>query len=479
MYKLGPEWLRRELPQPIASAWHHAVEYPGGDAMAGAAAVEIALRFVTALQVANLVAEGRSLPKALSAAAFKRPTLGCWVALVKEAREALEGRSYLAELGTWPEDTERRLLDRFVELRNELGHDLLPPLTRQRVEHEISELILPILTSLDWLREPRLLFFTEARREAHDLMVGRVQVLRSFEAYPPSEFRAWRGTPKVHHVYLASSNPSDDRLLDVEPFIRRTRLKSAKVDAVCLWSGFDGGRVLLSDDHQQVDQWFPVSEGPRFAHFDPTQVEPQPSDPTRPEVFVGSSLRDAGRPTKGRRLFVALGTLVFAGACVAAIAAASSDSATDEAAPQASAVTVPRASAGNATAGKGQGPGEPSGHPATAGGPFAEHAFLPEFVDRFCRGTVSESDLTTLDRLAHERAISVRALIAVFNIYGAFYGYTFKSEVWLNDLYYGAGATQLPGSCRARIRTYRSEGEVPGTLESVRDRVKRIWRDVK
>ena len=59
----GPEWLRRELPQPIASAWHRAVEYPGGDYVTVAIAVEVALRFVTAIQVANLLAEGLELPE--------------------------------------------------------------------------------------------------------------------------------------------------------------------------------------------------------------------------------------------------------------------------------------------------------------------------------------------------------------------------------------------------------------------------------
>ena len=77
------------------------------------------------------------------------------------------------------------------------------------------------------------------------------------------------------------------------------------------------------------------------------------------------------------------------------------------------------------------------------------------------------------------RLVSVRALIAVFDVYGAFYGYAFKSELWLNNLYYGEGATHLPASCRAMIRAYRSAGEVPGHLEAVRDRVKRIWRAVK
>lgn len=111
--------------------------------------------------------------------------------------------------------------------------------------------------------------------------------------------------------------------------------------------------------------------------------------------------------------------------------------------------------------------------------PFAKHPFLSGFVDRSCRGTASEEDLATLEMLAKSRAVSVRALIAVFNVVGAFYRYEFKSELWLNDLYYGAGAVHLPESCRALIGAYRTDGEVPGHIVRVRNRVKQIWRAVK
>lgn len=113
------------------------------------------------------------------------------------------------------------------------------------------------------------------------------------------------------------------------------------------------------------------------------------------------------------------------------------------------------------------------------GNPFAEHAFLPTFADRFCRGTVTESDLTTLDRLARNRTVSTRALIALFNLYGAFYSYEFKSELWLNDLYYGAGVTHLPSSCRPMIRAYRAARDIPVVFGKARDRVRATWTAVK
>lgn len=111
--------------------------------------------------------------------------------------------------------------------------------------------------------------------------------------------------------------------------------------------------------------------------------------------------------------------------------------------------------------------------------PFAEHAFLPTFVDRFCRGTVTESDHTTLDRLARNRTVSAKALIAIFNLYGAFYSYEFKSELWLNDLYYGSGVTHLPGSCRPMIRAYRAARDIPLAFGKARDRVRATWTAVK
>ena len=114
-----------------------------------------------------------------------------------------------------------------------------------------------------------------------------------------------------------------------------------------------------------------------------------------------------------------------------------------------------------------------------AAGPFDEHQFLPGFVDRFCRGTVSESDLVTLDRLARNRTVSAKALVAIFNIYGAFYSYEFKSERWLNDLYYGSGANHLPASCHPMIRGYRSARDIPVHFGKARDRVRSTWTAVK
>ena len=75
--------------------------------------------------------------------------------------------------------------------------------------------------------------------------------------------------------------------------------------------------------------------------------------------------------------------------------------------------------------------------------------------------------------------MSAKALIAIFNIYGAFYSYEFKSERWLNDLYYGAGVTHLPSSCRPMIKAYRSARDIPMAYGKVRDRVRATWNAVK
>lgn len=115
----------------------------------------------------------------------------------------------------------------------------------------------------------------------------------------------------------------------------------------------------------------------------------------------------------------------------------------------------------------------------SAGNPFDDHPFLAEFANNFCRGNTTESDLTALDKLAQRRTISARALVAVFNLYGAFYGYEFKSEQWLNDLYYGAGVNGLPASCRAKVRAYASASEIPMHFGKTRDRVQQIWKTIK
>ncbi len=497
MPELGPAWLRRDLPHPIASAWHSFLERKEADGVTAVAAVEVALRFVSAVQIANLLAEGSPLPKALSNPGFAKPSLGAWLYLVKEAGKSIK-RPFIRELGTWPVDGNVAKLakrvgqqapphDELVENRNEYIHaGVKTAHSWDEDEQELIDLAVEVLGSLDWLRDAKVLVITD-RRESGGHKFGRMKVFDSFVTDPPSHEQEWEGDPEPRRVYLASPD-SEDELLDLEPFLRRTRLKRlvngkpderAPAEALCLWKGFENGGVLLSDDLQKIVEAHSLAEGDRRLVGCRLVRSPGSKGVTREDEPHRSTLSDVGHRARGRaRLGLVVGGVALAVAVVAGVLIAATRETTSKDSSPASAVEVPSGSAD-----KGAGTLRPAdsggGSGVVAEDPFAEHDFLTGFVDRFCRGAVSESDLATLESLARDGAVSVRALIALFNVYGAFYGYEFKSELWLNDLYYGAGATHLPASCRALVRTYRTEGEVPGHLESVRDRVKRIWRAVK
>lgn len=480
----GPEWLRRELPQPIASAWHRAVEYPGGDYATVAIAVEVALRFVTALQVANLLAEERELPEAVTSG-LKSPNLAPFIDAVRKAREALRGHAFLPELSTWPDKEVEALLDQFRPFRNQLSHEPMKPTERKELGGQTLEAAVKILSSLDWLRRVELVSFVDIWPARESLREGKVQVLRSHDDEPRSERRAWRGDPRTGRFYLRSSDPHEPRLLDLAPFIRRSTVDGD--EEIQLWLGLQDHRVRFLDKNRKGYDQVALRDVHGDPRFVPCEWVPQgvdPAGPTQPEAEYGPMLREAGlAQRRGQRVVAWLGALAFVGACVAAVAVVSG--ADTERAPGGASVeatgareVTPRAVEA-AVVVDGARPEEGGATARPSENPFAEHPFLPEFVDRFCRGEASEDDLAMLDMLAKNRAVSVRALIAVFNVYGAFYRYEFKSELWLNDLYYGAGAVHLPESCRAMIGAYRTEGEVPGHLERVRDRVKQIWRAVK
>lgn len=474
----GPEWLRTELPQPVASAWHRAVEYPGGDHQTVAIAVEVALRFVTALQVANLLAQRRPLPAAVTRG-LETPNMAALITATRESRDALKGDAFLSELARWPDREVEALLEEFKPFRNLLSHEDMSPAERVALGSKLLDAAVRIMGSLDWLRRVELVSFVEIRPERGPLREGRVQVLRGHDDEPRSERRAWRGDPIEGRFYLVSSDAHEERLLDLDPFVRRAMLSDS--DEIRLWLGFKNNEVRFADKRRTRFEGLPLREvmgDPRYVHCEWMSLGVDPVGPTQPD----QPLRLPAGPSVSKRsrgFLMAFGGLMFLGACVAAIVVTSRDTdASAEASGEAEA--KPKVLEREPVPAGGLGEGNVSrGTSAATEDPFAEHQFLSGFVDRFCRGTASEEDIATLEMLAKNRAVSPRALIAVFNVVGAFYRHEFTKELWLNDLYYGAGAVHLPASCRAMIGAYRTAGEVPGHLLRVRDRVNRIWKSVR
>lgn len=283
MVDLGPAWLKHELPQPIARAWHLAnLEVPPSGLMA-AHAVEVALRFVTAIQLASLLAEGASLPRILSDGTFVRPTLGSWIALVRTLRREAQS-SFLPELRLWPSPHIEPLLENLVTARNRIAHakGIASPGDRRAVAAEVTGLAARILTSLDWLRRVDLFVPSDPRPGPGGTIDGYVQFYRSPEAQPGLQRRSWTGEVAAQRCYAAASaNPG--LALDVEPFIRRARLPQARTEALCLWGGYGKrGEILLRDDEASAEDFVPLHDVERRVSWQPRAVSSD-DDPTRYE----------------------------------------------------------------------------------------------------------------------------------------------------------------------------------------------------
>lgn len=108
----------------------------------------------------------------------------------------------------------------------------------------------------------------------------------------------------------------------------------------------------------------------------------------------------------------------------------------------------------------------------------ADYAATKPLFEGFCAGTLSDADFTRLAVEAGQKKVTVETLVALFNLHGAFYGYTFKQELWLNAFYYGRG-DWLPPACVPLMKRWTKAGEVPAAQTKARDRVKTIWQQVK
>ncbi|PKN54273.1 MAG: hypothetical protein CVU56_27430 [Deltaproteobacteria bacterium HGW-Deltaproteobacteria-14] len=287
MSDIGPTWLRKELPQPIANAWHLALLGSPVDGFAAATAVEVALRFVTALQVASLLAEGGRRPGMLDGGRFKRPSLGSWIVLARQLRDALHA-PFLPELGAWPDPHTDGLLRSFADARNALAHaGQMTPLARREIEQTLATNAAEVLETLSWLRRVALIYVIEMHAEAAGSFSGRAQTFRSWDVQPPSERLNWEGAVELNHLYLATSGAEATNLLDVEPFVQRARLGKSHTDAVCVWAGVgERGDVISSDDLQGERGWARVSDTVRVVHFRRLPTRRAPTDATFHEIPV-------------------------------------------------------------------------------------------------------------------------------------------------------------------------------------------------
>ncbi|MCA9514248.1 MAG: hypothetical protein KC635_04840 [Myxococcales bacterium] len=102
------------------------------------------------------------------------------------------------------------------------------------------------------------------------------------------------------------------------------------------------------------------------------------------------------------------------------------------------------------------------------------YAAVAPYLDAFCKGSLSDDDVLSLSIIARDGDASRRAVSLVYNAHGALYGYTFKTETWMNGFFYTGGAW-LPASCKAKIKSVKAARDVPIAMTKLRDKVKAMW----
>jgi hypothetical protein len=303
-----PAWLRRELPQPIASAWHLASNSEPVSALAASGALEVALRFVCAVKLASLDARD-PLPEILDAGTFKRPTLGSWLNLAKALRDAVRD-PFVRDLRTWPDASTEATLRRVLALRNELAHaGQMTPVQKDERETEVVRLAGLVLESLEPLRKVDLVVASDTRPFDRTRNRGLLQRFRGWDDHPPAVASLWKGDLQKGRVYLASPD-RPGLLLDLDPYLLRRPIAAARVESLALWKAFGArGDLLVSDDLARETEWVPLIRTARRIPFAPEPVPAGAEDATRadrPSDLPRTLLAAIRRPRQRRwRIFAA------------------------------------------------------------------------------------------------------------------------------------------------------------------------------
>lgn len=108
----------------------------------------------------------------------------------------------------------------------------------------------------------------------------------------------------------------------------------------------------------------------------------------------------------------------------------------------------------------------------------AGYAKVVNFLAAFCGDEFYRPVVESLVEAAEKKQIDKRGVELIFNMYGAFYGYTFTVKPELNAFYYGGGAW-LPESCRPLVKSFKKERDMGGKWMRARDAVKKVWRTLK
>jgi len=304
MLEIGPVWLYEELPQPIAFAWQQATQHSSLEALTVAGVVEIALRTVSGLQAAAILASERELPALVRSEHFHKPTLGTWVNLVLVLRDAAAEQRVpdpFAALAAWPDDKAEKLLGRLVGIRNELVHGgVMSRAASTELTSKLARDASALLETLSWLRDLDLCVFTEKVNLGGRGWMGRVQVFRGTKEHPPTQRTAWQGELELMRLYLrAPSGVGQVALLDVEPFLARTLLGKNRHESFGVWKRVDkGGQVSISDDQQPSMQCMPIEGRKRLSNIKIFPVSSSATDLTRHDPVERVAFAASGGKTE-------------------------------------------------------------------------------------------------------------------------------------------------------------------------------------
>lgn len=225
--------VRREMPYPIAAAWHRVSvcisDSDRCDRLLGC--YEITLRTLAAFLLPDYL-RGEQVPKVEAAIRkLSRPTCGQWIELIRELLKALPARSepvmFAPEAAAWFSDgadstvgTNAKLLYDINTLRNRIVHGG-PSLSADHARERANELLSSmrqLLRSMRWMTGCRAFRVLEMEPTRSRTFRGRIQFLVGHVELNEPVFAEWEASLLKSSVYLA--DPSGEHLLELFPFLQ-------------------------------------------------------------------------------------------------------------------------------------------------------------------------------------------------------------------------------------------------------------------
>ncbi|MEZ4317845.1 MAG: serine/threonine-protein kinase [Myxococcota bacterium] len=301
--RLDDDRIRREMPYPIAAAWHRVTLASGSEARVHRAVVafEVGLRFLGACLLAEYL---RGPPDPTVEAMFTklaRPALGHWMELCRETLKVVSNREEpapflpIAELG-WlgptgkPTSALKRIQD-VVSLRNRLQHQTEAAGQAAWEEHATAMIsgVRTLLGTLAPLRVHRVVRATDQHPTRRRTSNGLIQIFRGHEPLPEPIPAEWTAQLLPGACYLLA--PAGDAVLELSPFVQTATDPEVRDDRLMVFKGFDrkGHVELACDETGGVVAVQPQGDrGP--LPLDPWLEQRAARDPWQPNVDLSGTL---------------------------------------------------------------------------------------------------------------------------------------------------------------------------------------------